>query len=78
MISVYCLYAYRLKKGKKDKNVKSILQDIPLNTDEVDDRYFKEYAIIYVGTMGSYLIINQLLVSHLNKMSPTERLKNRE
>lgn len=36
-------YAYRLKKGKKDKNVKSILQDIPLNTDEVDDRYFKEY-----------------------------------
>lgn len=36
------------------------------------------YAIIYVGVMLVYLVINQLLVGRLNKVNLAEVLKNRE
>lgn len=36
------------------------------------------YALIYLGIIGLYFIINQMLVGRLKKMIPAEVLKNRE
>ena len=36
------------------------------------------YVLIFVAVILVYLVINQLLVQRINKIQPTEVLKNRE
>ncbi len=36
------------------------------------------YAVLYVGILLLYLVINKLLVGHINKLQPAQVLKNRE